>query len=116
MLKRNLIILFSILFLVISCKDQNDLSDLKTTWYEIKKQDNKYSIVDCGYAGKSFKIKNDSILYHGIMEDSSFKIQRIAKNSNSTSLYIDANEKYEISWIDITKGIYKKKIVWMQII
>lgn len=98
-----------LIFLVInSCKGQTDITDLKTTWYEIKKQGDKYSIIDCGYEGEWFRIKNDSIFEHGVMEDSSFKVHDITKGDNLVSLYISEKEKYDISWIDKEKGIIKK--------
>ncbi|WP_160139355.1 hypothetical protein [Chryseobacterium sp. c4a] len=91
-----------------SCKGQKDISDLTTTWYEIKKQGNIYIIIDCGYEGESFKIENDSIYDHGIMEDSVFKLHHVVSESDITSIYINEKEKYEISWIDKTKGIIKR--------
>lgn len=91
-----------------SCKGQNDTPDLKTTWYEIKKQDNNFIILDCGYEGESFKIENDSLFEHGVMEDSSFKIDHITSNDNIASLYIDQKDKYSISWVNKSEGIIKR--------
>ncbi|SHM55027.1 hypothetical protein [Chryseobacterium polytrichastri] len=100
--------LILMLFIITSCKGQDDNVDLNTTWYEIKKQGNNYSIVDCGYEGEWFKIVNDSIYDHGIMEDSKFKIDRIVRKENSVSLYINKKEEYNITWIDRKRGIIKK--------
>lgn len=100
--------LLLIILTINSCKGQNDASDILTSWYEVNKQGDNYYIVDCGYSGESFKIQNDSILDHGIMEDSVFKIQHIIKKKNIISLYINDKEKYDISWIDKSRGIIKR--------
>lgn len=90
-------------------KNKNvNASDYTTTWFEIKKQGNNYTIVDCGYEGQSFKIQNDSIYDHDIMEDSSFKIHHIVKKDDLTSFYINEKDKYSISWINKEKGIIKR--------
>lgn len=98
-----------LVFLVInSCKGQQGTSDFSTTWYEVKKQGDNFIIVDCGYEGQSFKIQNDSIFDHDIMEDSTFKIHHILKEGNLTSFYINENDKYSLSWINKEKGIIKR--------
>lgn len=90
---------------IISCKGQDNVSEFATTWHEIKKKENNYYMVDCGYEGNWIKIQNDSIYDHGIMEENIFKIKRIAKENSSTSFYIDEKEKYELIWVDKDKGV-----------
>ncbi|WP_313375651.1 hypothetical protein [Chishuiella sp.] len=101
--------LILIIFIIHSCQGQNEKSILGTTWYEVKKNGNDYYIIDCGYNNESFKIKNDSIYDYGIMEDSSFKIYKIVENKNNLiSVYINKDEKYDISWFNKEKSIIKR--------
>jgi hypothetical protein len=97
--------LIFIFFIINSCKGQNDIAGLTTTWYEIEKREEGYRMVDCGYEGEWIRIGEDSITEHDIMEESVFKIHHTVKDDNSTSIYISENEKYIISWIDKKKGI-----------
>ncbi|KFE96951.1 hypothetical protein [Chryseobacterium luteum] len=96
-----------IFFLIGSCKGQNDVSSFNTTWYEVKKQGNEYVIIKCGYDGEWLEIQHDSIFDHGTMEENKFKIHHVIQNENSTFLYINENEKYNISWINKKQGIAK---------
>lgn len=84
MLKRNLIILFSIFFLINSCKGQKDEVSSKNVdnkeiidssyfgdWYYVKKvESNNY--VFCSENSKTIKIQGTSIKYSTLMEDSDF--------------------------------------------
>lgn len=102
-----LILIFFILSINISCRGQNNFTELTTSWFEVKKQGSNYFIIDCGYDGGWIKIQNDSITDHGIMEENTFKIQRVAKENESICIYIDEKNKYEVSWVDKNSGIIK---------
>lgn len=113
-----------VLFCFVSCKEKNsslnnerkivfnnknNISNLITTWYEVKQRSDSYILSDCGYEGRWLKIKKDSIYEHGIMEDSHFGIYKIIKNDNEILLYINEMDFYSISWVDKLKKIINIK-------
>jgi hypothetical protein len=103
---RILILLF-VFSIIVSCKPNRQLQDYDTTWTQVKKVGTEYQLIDCGYPAENITIANDSVYYHGAMEDNNFIADHIRRENDQVTLYPQKQESsfYRFLWVNEEKGI-----------
>jgi hypothetical protein len=97
------------LLLFYNCQSQNKNLEFNTEWFEVKLFNYEFQVVDCGYEGEWFKIKNDSIYDHGVMEELNLKIFKTFEIKDTLYVYIDQDRFYKLFWVNHEKGIIKRE-------
>jgi len=95
--------------LFITCADNKDTGAYLGIWTEVKKVDNEFVIIDCGYSGESLTVYKDSVFSKGVMEDFTMPVGHVTSSDNEVQLYSDNTRKtfYSFTWLDKQKGIAK---------
>ena len=93
-----------ILLIFQSCKANNRDVSLETTWYEVQKRGGSFILIDCGYEGQWFQIRNDSLYEHDFMEDSKFRI-KVSAEKNGWKIGTDGGTFCTIIWESESQGV-----------
>jgi len=106
---KHLVLTTLLSILLISCAADKETNDYLGKWTAVKKINNEFVIIDCGYPGASLSVSKDSVLSKGVMEDFTMPIDHINALPNEAQIYNDKAGKtfYSFTWQDKQKGIAK---------
>jgi len=106
----NQLLLTALLFvLLFSCANDKETNEYLGKWTEVKRVNNEFVIVDCGYSGEVLTVYKDSVFSKGVIEDFTLPVDHVNPSPNEIKLYSDTTDKtfYNFTWQDKQKGIAK---------